>query len=62
MSLLLAKITGVQMSCKRESPTALIIISVPIPFMSPQLNPIIGLFSIIVLFNLFQCLMLQGNK
>jgi len=45
ITLLLAKITGVQISSSRLSKSVLMINSGPIPFRSPQLNPITDLFS-----------------
>ena len=53
MTLLLPKITGVKKSSMRLSDRDFMISSGPIPFVSPQENPITGLFSIVVLLNLF---------
>ena len=51
MTLLLAKITGVQKSSMRGSESDLIISSTPMPLISPQEIPIIGLFSVNVYSN-----------
>ena len=52
MTLLLAKIIGVQKSSMRISASDLSIISIPMPFTSPQEIPITGLFSVDVLFKI----------
>lgn len=54
MTLLLAKTTGVQKSRIRLSDKDLIMISMPIPLISPQEIPITGFLSVIILLKSFQ--------
>ena len=54
MTLLLAKTTGVQKSRNRLSESDFSISSAPIPLISPQVNPITGLYSDGLLLKLFK--------